>query len=111
MASEEEVFNLSARREVLRSFSLSNTEMSVEHNLQHALAHHNSLMCQWVMAEDAPEMAQVLDAEHESVEQIIEEEQAHRAALGDGECGRARERIEEAKCSFGSASGSVKTFS
>ena len=33
MASEEEVFNLSARREVLRSFSLSDTETSVEHNL------------------------------------------------------------------------------
>ena len=78
MASEEEVFNLSARREVLRSFSLSNTETSVEHNLQHVCAHHDSLMHQQVAAEDAPEMAQLLDAEHESVEQIIEEEQTNR---------------------------------
>ena len=38
-------------------------------------------MCQQVAAEDALEMAQVLDAEHESVEQIIEEEQAHRAQV------------------------------
>ena len=57
MASEEEVFNLLARREVLRSFSLSDNEMSVEHNLQCAHAHHDSLMCQWVAAEDALEMA------------------------------------------------------
>ena len=57
MASEEEVFNLSARTEVLRSFSLSDTEMSVEHNLQCACAHHDSLMHQWVAVEDALEMA------------------------------------------------------
>ena len=31
-------------------------------------------MPQQVAVEDAPEIAQVLDAEHESVEQIIEEE-------------------------------------
>ena len=78
MASEEEVFNLSARREVLRSFSLSDTKMSVQCNLQHAHVDHDSLMHQWVAAEDALEMAQVLGAEHESMEQIIEEEQAHR---------------------------------
>ena len=78
MVSEEVVFNLSARRKVLRSFSLSDTETSVEHNLQCACAHHDSLMHQQVVAEDVPEMAQVLDAEHESVEQIIEEEWAHR---------------------------------
>ena len=35
-------------------------------------------MCQWVAVEDAPEMAQLLDTERESMEQIIEEEQAHR---------------------------------
>ena len=57
MASKEEVFTVSAHREVLRSFSLSNTETSVEHNLCHASAHHDSLMCQWMVAEDAPEMA------------------------------------------------------
>ena len=62
MASEEEVFNLSACREVLRSFSLSNTKASVEQNLHHTCTHHDSLMCQWVAAEDAPEMAQLLDA-------------------------------------------------
>ena len=48
-----------ARREVLRSFSLSETETSVERNLQRAHAHHNSLMRQWVAAEDAPEMCYV----------------------------------------------------
>ena len=57
MASKEEVFNLSASREVLRSFSLSNTENSVEQNLCHAHTHHDSLMHQQVAAEDASEIA------------------------------------------------------
>ena len=57
MASEEEVFNLSAHREVLRSFSLTDTKTSVEQTLGHAHAHHDSLMCQQVALEDAPEMA------------------------------------------------------
>ena len=72
MASKEEVFSLTAQREVLRSFSLSDTEMSVEQNPQHTHTHthHDSLMCQWVVAEDALEMAQLLDAKHERVEQI-----------------------------------------
>ena len=38
-------------------------------------------MCQWVAVEDAPEMAWVLDAERQSVEQIIEEDQAHRVQV------------------------------
>ena len=94
---------MTACREVLRSFSLSETETSVERNLRCARAHHNSLMCQWVAAEDAPEMARLLDAEMQSVEQIIEEEQAHRAQVASlpnaapsyGEGGRAGERTEE----------------
>ena len=77
----EEVLNLTAHREVLRSFSLSDTEMSVEQNLQCACAYHDSLMCQQVAEEDAAEMAQLLDAKMESMEQIIEEEQAHRAQV------------------------------
>ena len=77
MASEKEVFNLSAIREVLRSFSPSDTKMSVECNLQCAHAPHDSLMHQLVAAEDTLEMAQVLDAKCERMEQIIEEEQAH----------------------------------
>ena len=81
MASEEELINRTACREVLRSFSLSKTKTSVERNLQHARAHHDSLMHQWVAAEDAPEMARLLDAKMHSVEQIIEEEQAHRAQV------------------------------
>ena len=81
MASEEELINRTARREVLRSFSLSDTETSVEQNLQHACAHHDSLMHQRVAAEDALEMARLLDAKMQSVEQIIEEEQAHRAQV------------------------------
>ena len=59
--------------------------------------HHDSLMCQWVAAEDAPEMARLLDAEMHSVEQIIEEEQAHRAqvaALSQMQL-QAMERVEE----------------
>ena len=36
---------------------------------------------QWVAAQNAPEMAQVLDAMRQNVEQIIEEEQAHRAQV------------------------------
>ena len=54
-------------------------------------------MCQQVAAEDAPEMAQLLDAEMQSVEQIIEEEQAHRvqvAALSQIQL-QAMERVEE----------------
>ena len=97
MASVEELLNLTACREVLRSFSLSKTEMSVEQNLQHAHAHHDSLMCQWVAAEDAPEMAQLLDAEMQNIEQIIEEEQAHRVqetALSEMQL-QAMERVEE----------------
>ena len=74
MASEEELINRTACREVSRSFSLSKTETSVEQNLQWACACHDSLMYQWVAVEDAPEMAQLLDAEVQSVEQINEEE-------------------------------------
>ena len=66
---------------MLRSFSLSDTKMNVEHNIQCVHAHHNSLMHQQVAVEDAPEMAQVLDAEHESMEQIIEEVQAYRVQM------------------------------
>ena len=60
-------------------------------------AHHDSLMHQRVAAEDAPEMARLLDAEMQSVEQIIEEEQAHRvqvAALSQMQL-QAMERVEE----------------
>ena len=54
-------------------------------------------MHQWVAAEDAPEMARLLDGEMHSVEQIIEEEQAHRAqvaALSQMQL-QAMERVEE----------------
>ena len=97
MASEEDLINMTAHREVLRSFSLSETETSVEQNLWQAHAHHDSLMHQQVAAEDAPEMAQLLDAEMQSMEQIIEEEQAHRvqvAALSQMQL-QAMERVEE----------------
>ena len=97
MASEEELINRTACMEVLRSFSLSKTKTSVEQNLWCAHAHHDSLMCQWVAAEDAPEMARLLDAEMQSVEQIIEEEQAHKvqvAALSQMQL-QAMERVVE----------------
>ena len=97
MASEEDLINRTARREVLRSFSLSETETSVERNLRRACAHHDNLMRQRVAAEDAPEMARLLDAEMASVEHIIEEEQAHRAqvaALSQMQL-QAMERVEE----------------
>ena len=97
MASEEELINRTARREVLRSFSLSEMETSVERNLRRARAHHDSLMHQWVATEDAPEMARLLDAEMQSVEQIIEEEQAHKvqvAALSQMQL-QAMERVAE----------------
>ena len=38
-------------------------------------------MCQRVAAEDAPEMARLLDAKMQSMERIIEEEQAHKAQV------------------------------
>ena len=88
---------MTARREVLRSFSLSDTETSVEQNLRHAHVHHDSLMCQRVAAEDAPEMARLLDAKMQSVEHIIEEEQAHGvqvAALSQMQL-QAMERVAE----------------
>ena len=97
MASEEELINMTAQREVLRSFSLSDTETSVERNLQCARTHHDSLMHQWVAVEDALEMARLLDAEMQSMEHIIEEEQAHRAqvaALSQMQL-QAMERVEE----------------
>ena len=97
MASKEELINRTACREVLRSFSLSNTETSVERNLQCTCAHHDSLMHQRVATEDAPEMARLLDAEMQSVKQIIEEEQAHRvqvAALSQMQL-QAMERVAE----------------
>ena len=70
--------------------------MSVEHNLQHAHAHHDSLMHQQVVAEDAPEMAQVLDAKGESMEQIIEKQadRAQVAALTEMQL-QAMERMEQ----------------
>ena len=96
MASEEELINMTAGREVLRSLSLSKTETSVEENLQWASAHHDSLMYHQVAVEDAPEMAQLLDIEMQSVVQIIEEELAHRvqvAALSQMQL-QAMERVE-----------------
>ena len=54
-------------------------------------------MCQWVAAEDAPEMVPLLDAEMQSVEQMIEKEQAHRvqvAALSQMQL-QAMERVKE----------------
>ena len=54
-------------------------------------------MHQWVVTEDAPEMSRLLDAEMQSVGQIIEEEQAHRAqvaALLQMQL-QAMERVEE----------------
>ena len=82
MASEEELINMTACREVLRSFSLSETETSVEQNLQQAHAHHDSLMHQQVAAVDAPEMAQLLDAKIQSMEQIIERGAGQQGASG-----------------------------
>ena len=118
MASEEKVFNLTACSEVLRSFFLRDTKMSVEQNLQCAHTHHDSLMCQWVAAEDILEIAQLLDAEQESMEQIIEEEQAHRAQVTDlsqmqlqaMERVELQEGVEETQCSVGGASGHFKIF-
>ena len=74
MASEDEVSNLSACREVLGSVYLSNIKTNVEWNLCCACADHDSLMYQQVAAEDALEMAQLLHAERQSLEQIIVEQ-------------------------------------
>ena len=57
MESDEEQLNLLASREVLRSFSLSKTETTVEQNIHHAHVHHDSLICQRLAVEDAIEMA------------------------------------------------------
>ena len=68
-------------REVLQLFSLSEMETSMEWNLYYAHAHHDSLMCQRVAAEDGKEIAHVLDAKTENVECIFKEEQAHRVQV------------------------------
>ena len=71
----------------------------MEQNLYHACAHQNSLMCQQVAAEDGLEMAWVLDAKRRSVEQIIEQEKAHRvqvAALSQMQL-QAMERVDAQK--------------
>ena len=91
----------------------------MEQNLWGAHAHNERLMCKWVATEDAQEMAQLLDAEQESMEQIIEEEEAHRAqvaALSQMQL-HAMEGVEaqkkgfeEAQCSVGRASGYFKIF-
>ena len=57
MASKEESINLLDNMEVLRSFSIRETKTSVKQNLSHAHAHHESLMHQWMAAEDVAEMA------------------------------------------------------
>ena len=71
-------------------------------------------MCQWVAAEDAPEMVQLLDAEMHSVEHIIKVEQVHRVHMGcsltneapsNGEGGRTREGTEEAQQFKGQTTG------
>ena len=59
MASEKESLSLLTCREVLRSFSFSDTETSVEQNVCHTHAHYDSLMHQQVAAEDALEKAWV----------------------------------------------------
>ena len=71
--------------------------MSVEQNLRCAHTHHVCLMGQQVAAKDAIEMARLLDVKMHSVEQIIEEEQAHRvqvAALSEMQL-QAMEKVEE----------------
>ena len=55
--------------------------MSVKQNLCCICTHHEILMCQWVAVDYALEMAQVLDAERQSMEQIIEEKQTHRVQM------------------------------
>ena len=118
MASEEDIFNLTAHREVLRSFFLSDTKVSVERNLQCAHAHHDSLMCQQVAAEDALEIDQLLDAEHECGANYRGGAGSHgasgyfltNAAPGYVEGGGAREGVEETQCSVGGASGHFKIF-
>ena len=76
-------------------------------------------MHQQVALEDAPQMTQLLDAEMQSREQIIEEEQTHRAQSGcslanaapsNGEGGRAGEGVKKAQCSDVRASGCSKIF-
>ena len=61
MASKEESINLLAHMEVLRSFSPSKTEASMEQNL-HSHTHHDSIVCQWMATEDDLGMAWVLYA-------------------------------------------------
>ena len=47
----------------------------------HVGLHLSPPTAQQVATEDAPEMARLLDAKMQSVEQIIEEEQAHKAQV------------------------------
>ena len=56
MASKEQSISHLDCREILQSFSLSETETSVEQNLHCAYAWHDSQIHQRVAAEDDPEM-------------------------------------------------------
>ena len=73
--------NVMTHRHVLQFFSLSETEIKMEHNLHHADTHHDSLMYQKAAAEDILEMNCLLYAGRETVEHIMEEEQAHSAQV------------------------------
>ena len=57
MTSEEELFKLTAYREVLRSFFQVTPRQVWSKNPCQANAHHDSLMCQQVAVEDVLEMA------------------------------------------------------
>ena len=78
-----------------------------------------ALIHQWVAVEDAPEMAWVLDAKRETIEQTIQEEQAQRVQVATiyqmqlqaMERVEAQEnKIEETQCSVGRAPGSFEIF-
>ena len=97
MACKDKSIIAMACKEVLQSFSLSETEASIEHNLHCGHAYHESLIWQRVAVEDALEMACILDAKRQNVECIIEEEQTHKAqvaALSQMQL-QALQRVEE----------------
>ena len=80
-ASDVGSLNLLAYRDVLRYFSLRETETSVESNLQHACTHHNSLMYQKVAERMLQKWLRFWMLRDRAYSKLKKENQVHRAQV------------------------------
>ena len=70
-----------APQSALSSFTLSEAEDSMELNLWCTHAYQEDLLWQMAAAEDQPALVEVMQEEKQELNNIIEEEQAHRAQI------------------------------